>query len=121
MHIGAGSPRRRDKGNGHVMATDIKDILRQQVGRALQEAIGGEQKKSDQSGGGSGKGILAGAALAAAAPLARRGLQAYRSGELNDFVSKLGTGEALEDVRARFNDGDESGQDEDERGQEEDP
>jgi uncharacterized membrane protein len=106
---------------GHIMATDIKDILRQQVSRALQEAIGGEQMKSDRSGGGSGKGILAGAALAAAAPLARRGFQAYRSGELNDFVSKLGTGEALEDVRSRFGDSDQPDQDEDERGQDEDP
>jgi len=93
------------------MANDLTDLLRQQVSRALQEAVGGDQK-SDK-GGGAGKGVLAGAALAAAAPMARRGFQAYRSGQLQDFVSKLGTGQALEDVRARFG-GDDEAEEEDE-------
>jgi uncharacterized membrane protein len=97
------------------MANDVTDILRQQVSRALQEALGGQQKKDDGGGiGGGGKGMLAGAALAAAAPMARRGIKAYRSGQLEDFLSKLGTGGALEDVRARFSDDDE-GDDEDGR------
>jgi uncharacterized membrane protein len=105
------------------MANDVKDILRQQVSRALQEALGGQQKqkKSDGGGLGAGKGLLAGAALAAAAPMARRGFEAYRSGQLDDFVSKLGTGEALEDVRSRLDGGDDSrDEDEDERRQDQD-
>jgi uncharacterized membrane protein len=84
------------------MANDVTEILRKQAVKALQDAIGGEQqKKSSGGGGGAGKGLLAGAALAAAAPMARRGIQAYRSGQLEDFVSKLGSGEALEQVRSR--------------------
>jgi uncharacterized membrane protein len=91
------------------MANDVTEILRKQAMRALQEALGGEQQKSDGGGGAGGKGILAGAALAAAAPMARRGIEAYRSGQLNDFLTKLGTGEALEDVRSRFDGGDDDG------------
>ena len=96
------------------MANDITEILRKQAVKALQEALGGEQEKSG-SGGGGGKTVLAGAALAAAAPMARRGFQAYRSGQLDDFMSKLGTGEALEDVRSRF------GESRDEESQDEEP
>jgi uncharacterized membrane protein len=99
---------------GNVVADDITDMLRKQALQSLQEAIGGQQQNSNGGGGGAGKGLLAGAVLAAAAPLARRGFQAYRSGQLNDFVSKLGTGEALEDVRSRLDGGEERG-DEDER------
>ena len=62
------------------MANDVTDFLRQQLGQALQEALGGEEKK--KSGGGlGGKGMLAGAALAAMTPVAKRGIDAYRSGE----------------------------------------
>ena len=90
------------------MANDVTDFLRQQLGQALQEAIGGEEnKKSDGGGLGGGKGMLAGAALAALTPMAKRGFEAYRSGQLDDFVSKLGTGQALEDVRSRFGGGDD--------------
>jgi len=90
------------------MANDVTDFLRQQLGQALQEAIGGgESKKSDGGGLGGGKGMLAGAALAALTPMAKRGFEAYRSGQLDDFVSKLGTGQALEDVRSRFGGGDD--------------
>jgi uncharacterized membrane protein len=98
------------------MANDVTDILRQQLGRALQEAVGGQQKNDKKGGIGSGKGLLTGAALAAAAPMARRGIEAYRSGQLDDFVSKLGTGQALEDVRSRLDGGDGSrDEDEDQR------
>ena len=108
------------------MANDVTEILRKQAVRALQEAIGGEQQKKDSSGGGAaGKGLLAGAALAAAAPMARRGIEAYRSGQLEDFLSKLGSGEALEQVRSRGEQPeDEEPQDEqrqDERQQDEEP
>ncbi|HEX3258689.1 MAG TPA: SRPBCC family protein, partial [Pseudonocardia sp.] len=96
------------------MANDIMDLLRKQALDSLQEAIGGQQQKSSNGSGGPGKGLLAGAALAAAAPMARRGFQAYRSGQLDDFMSKLGTGEALQDVRSRFESNDDDG-DEDER------
>jgi cobalamin biosynthesis protein CobT len=82
------------------MANDLTDILRDTLVRSLQDDD--NQKK----GGGIGKSVLAGAALAAAAPLLKRGVEAARSGELDDFVSKLGTGEALEQVRARFGDDD---------------
>ena len=53
------------------------------------------------------KGMLAGAALVGVARIARRGVRAYRSGDLQDFVSKLGTGQALAEVRARFEEEDE--------------
>ena len=96
------------------MANDIMDMLRKQALDSLQEAIGGQQQKSSNSSSGPGKGLLAGAALAAAAPMARRGFQAYRSGQLDDFMSKLGSGEALQDVRSRFESNDDDG-DEDER------
>ena len=66
------------------MANDIMDMLRKQALDSLQEAIGGQQQKNGNGGGGSGKGILAGAALAAAAPMAKRGFDAYRSGQLDD-------------------------------------
>ena len=92
------------------MANDIMDMLRKQALDSLQEAIGGQQQNGNGSSGGPGKGLLAGAALAAAAPMARRGFQAYRSGQLNDFVSKLGTGEALQDVRSRFENDDDEGE-----------
>ena len=99
------------------MANDIMDLLRKQALDSLQEAIGGQQQKNGNgNGGGPAKGLLAGAALAAAAPMARRGFQAYRSGQLDDFMSKLGTGEALQDVRSRFESNDDDG-DEDERDQ----
>jgi uncharacterized membrane protein len=103
------------------MANDLTDILRQTASKALQDALGGEQEKPKKSGGmGAGKGLLAGAALAAAAPLAKRGLEAARSGELEDLMSKLGTGQALEDVRSRFSDdGDDGGSDEADDGREE--
>jgi uncharacterized membrane protein len=81
------------------MANDITELLRKQAVQALQDAIGSE--KQQKSRGGPGKGLLAGAALAAAAPMARRGFEAYRSGQLDDFVSKLGSGQALEEVRSR--------------------
>ena len=101
------------------MANDIMDMLRKQALDSLQEAIGGQQQKSSNGSSGPGKGLLAGAALAAAAPMARRGFQAYRSGQLDDFMSKLGTGEALQDVRSRFENDDEGDEprDEDERDQ----
>jgi uncharacterized membrane protein len=51
------------------------------------------------------KGLLAGAALAAAAPLAKRAVDAARSGQLDGMASKLGTGEALKDVRSRLDGG----------------
>ena len=92
------------------MANDVTDFLRQQLGQALQDALGGEEKKSG-GGGLGGKGMLAGAALAAMAPMAKRGIEAYRSGGLDDFMSKLGTGQALEDVRSRFGDDDEQSPD----------
>src|SRR3954452_7653852 len=89
------------------MANDLTGILRQTASKALQDALGGEQEKPKQSGGmGGGKGLLAGAALAAAAPLAKRGLEAARSGELEYLMSKLGTGQALEEVPSRFSDDD---------------
>jgi uncharacterized membrane protein len=96
------------------VANDIMDMLRKQALDSLQEAIGGDQKSSNGSSGSGGpaKGLLAGAALAAAAPMARRGFQAYRSGQLDDFLSKLGTGEALQDVRSRFGDDEDEGDDE---------
>ena len=91
------------------MANDITDMLRKQALQSLQEAIGGQQPKGNGGGGGTGKGILAGAALAAAAPMARKGIQAYRGGQVADFVSKLGTGQALEDVRSRLDMSDGNG------------
>jgi uncharacterized membrane protein len=103
-----------------TVANDIMDLLRKQALDSLQEAIGGQQQKNGNgNGGGPAKGLLAGAALAAAAPMARRGFQAYRSGQLDDFMSKLGTGEALQDVRSRFENDDEGDEprDEDERDQ----
>ena len=96
------------------MANDIMDLLRKQALDSLQEAIGGQQQKNGTGGGGSGKGILAGAALAAAAPMAARGIQAYRNGQVADFVSKLGSGEALEDVRSRFDGGGDDRREDDE-------
>jgi uncharacterized membrane protein len=94
------------------MANDVTDFLRQQLGQALQEAIGGDEKKKGDGGGlGGGKGMLAGAALAAMTPMAKRGFDAYRSGELKDLVSKLGTGQALEDVRSRLGSDDEQSPD----------
>jgi uncharacterized membrane protein len=89
------------------MANDVTDFLRQQLSQALQDAIGGEENKKSDGGGLGGKGMLAGAALAALTPMAKRGFEAYRSGQLDDFVSKLGTGQALEDVRSRFGGGDD--------------
>src|SRR3954464_4674455 len=84
------------------MANDLSDILRQTATKALQDALGGGEPEKPKSGAmGTGKGLLAGAALAPAAPLAKRGLEAARSGELEDLLSKLGTGEVLEQVRAR--------------------
>jgi len=56
---------------------------------------------------GTGRSLLAGATLAVAARLAKRGVDAFRSGELQDFVSKLGTGQALAEVRARFEEDEE--------------
>ena len=50
----------------------------------------------------SGTSLLTGVALVATARLAKRVLESARSGELQDFVSKLGTGEALNEVRARI-------------------
>src|SRR3954447_20223930 len=92
------------------MANDLSDILRQTATKALQDALGGGEQEKPKSGAmGAGKGLLAGAALAAAAPLARKGLEAARSGELQDLASQLGTGQALEDVRARFNSDDDEG------------
>ena len=102
------------------MANDVTDFLRQQLGQALQDALGGEEKKSD-SGGLGGKGMLAGAALAAMAPVAKRGIAAYRSGELNDFLSKLGTGQALDDVRSRLGGDDEEPQAEEPQDDEQQP
>jgi uncharacterized membrane protein len=99
------------------MANDLTDILKQTASKALQDALGGEQEKPKSGGMGAGKGLLAGAALAAAAPLAKRGLEAARSGELEDLMSKLGTGQVLEEVRARFSD-DDDGDDRDEDGAE---
>src|SRR5687768_16707181 len=92
------------------MANDVTDFLRQQLAEALQDALGGEEKKNSDGGGLGGKGMLAGAALAALTPMAKRGFEAYRSGQLEDFVSKLGTGQALEEVRSRFGDDDEEEQ-----------
>src|SRR3954451_6067773 len=92
------------------MANDIGDILRQTVSSALQDAVGGEDEKPKSRTMGTGKGLLAGAALAAAAPLAKRGLEAARSGELQDVLSKLGTGEVLEQVRARVAEDDDDEQ-----------
>src|SRR3954451_12828949 len=112
------------------MANDIGDILRQTVSSALQDAVGGEDEKPKSRGMGTGKGLLAGAALAAAVPVAKRGLAAARSGELQDVVSKLGTGEELEQVRARVAEDDddeqpepeaEAGDDEEETGEDRGP
>jgi uncharacterized membrane protein len=116
------------------MANDIADILRQTVSSALQDAVGGEDEKPKSRTMGTGKGLLAGAALAAAAPLAKRGLEAARSGELQDVLSKLGTGEVLEQVRERVAEDDddeqpesgpesesESGDDEEESGEDRGP
>ena len=86
------------------MANSVTDILRDTLVSALQDD---DQSKKNGGGGGTGKGILAGAALAAAAPLVKRGVEAARSGELDDLMSKLGTGEALKDVRSRFADDDD--------------
>jgi len=69
---------------GTNMGKDVKDLVRDAVGRAAREALknmgDSNPVKSSKSGGLSGvKGLAAGAGLAALAPLAKKGVDAVRS------------------------------------------
>jgi uncharacterized membrane protein len=69
------------------MATDVSDALRSALGNVVREAVKNvgdatptKRKSSPLSGG---KGIVAGMGLAAAAPLAKKGVDAFRNGNLS--------------------------------------
>jgi uncharacterized membrane protein len=71
------------------MAKDMGDAVRSALGNAVREAAknaGGMTPKPKKNGGGplsGARGLVAGAGLAAAAPLAKKGVDAVRSGGLS--------------------------------------
>jgi uncharacterized membrane protein len=74
------------------MAKDVKDTLRDALGQAVREAIGSvgsEPEKPKRGAFSGGKGLLAGAGLAAAAPLAKKGLDALQDGSLDEMIAGL--------------------------------
>jgi uncharacterized membrane protein len=110
----------------------ISDTLRETLAQVATEAIGnigGDEPQKPKRGLSSGKGLLAGVGLAAAAPLAKKGLDALRDGSLDEMIADLrerveagdaddaGDDDAQEQPRAEGDDGSEA-QDEatDERG-----
>jgi len=69
------------------MAKDVGDAVRDALGHAVREAAknAGEMKPKRSRGGSplsGARGIVAGAGLAAAAPLAKKGVDAIRNGGL---------------------------------------
>ena len=69
------------------MAKDMGDAVRDALGHAVREAVKnvGDAKPKKGKGGGplsGAKGLAAGAGLAAAAPLAKKGVDAIRNGGL---------------------------------------
>ena len=69
------------------MAKDMGDAVRDALGHAVREAVKnvGDAKPKKSKGGGplsGAKGLAAGAGLAAAAPLAKKGVDAFRNGGL---------------------------------------
>ncbi len=69
------------------MAKDMGDAVRDALGHAVREAVKnvGDAKPTKSKGGGpfsGAKGLAAGAGLAAAAPLAKKGVDAFRNGGL---------------------------------------
>ena len=114
------------------MAKTVSDTLREALTQVAREAIGNiggeEPQKSKQGGLSSAKGLLAGVGLAAAAPLAKKGVDALRDGSLDEMIADLrerveaggsgGSGDgADEQPRAERRDADEAQEEtSDERG-----
>jgi uncharacterized membrane protein len=75
------------------MAKTVSDTLQETLARVVREAIGeigGEEPQKPKKGALSGgKGVLAGAGLAAAAPLAKKALDALRDGSLDEMIADL--------------------------------
>ena len=77
------------------MAKDMGDAVRDALGNALRDAVKnvGDVSPKKQSKGGplsGAKGIVAGAGLAAAAPLAKKGVDAIRNGSLPTSAGGMG-------------------------------
>jgi uncharacterized membrane protein/ribosomal protein L12E/L44/L45/RPP1/RPP2 len=118
------------------MAKTVSDTLREALTQVAREAIGNisgeEPQKSKQGGLSSAKGLLAGVGLAAAAPLAKKGVDALRDGSLDEMIADLrerveagGSGDSGDDAderpRAERRDADEAQEEpSDERGGDED-
>jgi hypothetical protein len=75
------------------MAKDLTDTLRDTLGQVVREAIGeigNEPEKPRRGAASRAMGLLAGAALAAAAaPLARKGLDALQDGSVDELIAGL--------------------------------
>jgi uncharacterized membrane protein len=74
------------------MAKTMSDTLRETLTQVAREAIGnigGEEPQKPKGGLSSGKGLLAGVGLAAAAPLAKKALDALRDGSLDEKIAEL--------------------------------
>ena len=75
------------------MAKDLTDTLRDTLGQVVREAIGemgNEPEKPKRRTSWRAIGLLAGAALAAAAePMARKGLDALQDGSVDELIAGL--------------------------------
>jgi uncharacterized membrane protein len=74
------------------MAKTISDTLRETLAQVAREAIGnigGEEPQKAKGGLSSGKGLLAGVGLAAAAPLAKKAVDALRDGSVDELIAEL--------------------------------
>jgi uncharacterized membrane protein len=74
------------------MAKTISDTLRETLTQVAREAIGnigGEEPQKAKGGLSSGKGLLAGVGLAAAAPLAKKAVDALRDGSVDELIAEL--------------------------------
>jgi uncharacterized membrane protein len=75
------------------MAKAVSDTLQETLARVVREAIGNlggdEPQKAKKGPLSGGKGLLAGAGLAAAAPLAKKGVDALRDGSLDEKIADL--------------------------------
>src|SRR5829696_7760919 len=107
----------------------ISDTLRETLAQVAQEAIGnlgGEEPQKSKGGLSSGKGLVAGMGLAAAAPLAKKGLDALRDGSLDELIADLrerveagAAGDGGEDAEVQPKaEGDDSGEAQEEAGDE---
>jgi uncharacterized membrane protein len=73
------------------MAKDVSDTLREALMQVAREAIGniGGEQPQKSKGLSGGKGLLTGVGLAAAAPMAKKALDALRDGSLDERIADL--------------------------------